>query len=161
MDRFPGRYPGTVVDNDDPLALSRVRARVPEILGEETTGWCLPSTPYAGSGVGFAAVPPVGALVYVEWPAGDVTRLPVWSGAAWANGDGVPGAGPETVVLLTPAGNKVELKDESGSEAIELTAASGALVALDKNGVRVQFGSMKVAITRSSVSVNDGALEVS
>lgn len=161
MDRFLGRYPGTVVDNDDPLALSRVRAQVPEILGEETTGWCLPSMPYAGSGAGFAAVPPVGALVHVEWPAGDVTRVPVWSGAAWEKGAGVPGAGPDTVVLLTPGGNRIELTDESGGEAVELTAASGALVALDTNGVRVEFGAMKIAITRSSVSVNDGALEVS
>ena len=160
MDRFPGRYLGTVVDNDDPKGLCRVKVKVPEVFRDETAGWALPSSPYAGPGAGFAAVPPVGGLVFVEWPAGDTTRVPVWSGAAWADGDGVEGAGPDAVVLLTPAGNRIELRDESGDEAIELTAQSGAKVTLDSSGVAVEFGSQKVAITRASISFNDGALEV-
>ncbi len=160
MDRFHGRYPGTVVDNDDPKALGRIKVKVPEVLGEETTGWCLPSSPYAGAGAGFAAVPPKDSVVFVEWTAGDVSRVPVWCGAAWTDGSGVDGAGPETVLLVTPAGNKVELRDTSGDEAIELTAASGAVVRLDSSGVAVEFGSQKVAITRSSISFNDGALEI-
>lgn len=160
MDRFPGRYLGTVVDNDDPKKLCRVKVKVPEVFRDETAGWALPSSPYAGPGAGFAAVPPVGGLVFVEWPAGDTTRVPVWSGAAWADGDGVEGAGPDAVVLLTPAGNRIELRDASGDEAIELTAQSGAKVTLDSSGVTVEFGSQKVAITRASISFNDGALEV-
>src|SRR5436305_6336259 len=36
-------------------------------------------SPYAGSGVGLAAVPPVGSLVFVEWSAGDTTRVPIRS----------------------------------------------------------------------------------
>jgi uncharacterized protein involved in type VI secretion and phage assembly len=160
VDRFPGRYLGTVVDNDDPKSLCRVKVKVPEVFRDETAGWALPSSPYAGPGSGFAAVPPVGGLVFVEWPAGDVTRVPIWSGAAWADGDGVEGAGPDAVVLLTPAGNRVELRDASGDEAVELTAKSGAKVTLDSSGVTVEFGSQKIAITRSSISLNDGALEV-
>ena len=160
MDRFPGRYVGTVVDNDDPKGLCRVKVKVPEVFRDETAGWALPSSPYAGPGAGFAAVPPVGGLVFVEWPAGDTTRVPVWSGAAWADGDGVEGAGPDAVVLLTPAGNRVELRDAGGDEAIELTAQSGAKVTLDSEGVTVEFGSQKVAVSRSSISLNDGALEV-
>jgi uncharacterized protein involved in type VI secretion and phage assembly len=160
MDRFPGRYLGTVVDNADPKGLCRVKVKVPEVFRDETAGWALPSSPYAGPGAGFAAVPPVGGLVFVEWPAGDTARVPIWSGAAWADGDGVEGAGPDAVVLLTPAGNRVELRDASGDEAIELTASSGAKVTLDSSGVTVEFGSQKVAITRASISFNDGALEV-
>jgi uncharacterized protein involved in type VI secretion and phage assembly len=160
MDRFPGRYLGTVVDNADPKGLCRVKVKVPEVFRDETAGWALPSSPYAGPGAGFAAVPPVGGLVFVEWPAGDTARVPIWSGAAWADGDGVEGAGPDAVVLLTPAGNRVELRDASGDEAIELTASSGAKVTLDSSGVLVEFGSQKVAITRASISFNDGALEV-
>jgi uncharacterized protein involved in type VI secretion and phage assembly len=160
MDRLLGRYLGLVVDNQDPQSLGRLKVTVPEVLGSESTGWCLPSSPYAGPGVGLAVVPPVDSLVFVEWPAGDVSRVPVWSGALWASGDGVPGAGPDTVVLLTPAGNRVELRDASGSEAIELTAPSGARVLLDDSGALLEFGSQKVALTSASVSINDGALEV-
>lgn len=160
MDRFPGRYPGTVVDNDDPKGLCRVKVKVPEVFSDETTGWALPSMPFAGPAAGLAAVPPVGAVVFVEWPAGDVSRVPIWSGAAWADGDGVDGAGPDAVVLVTTAGNRIELRDASGDEAVEITAKSGAKVTLDSSGVAVEFGSQKVAVTRSSISFNDGALEV-
>jgi len=159
-DRFHGKYLGIVIDNDDPKKLGRVRVQVPEVFGDETTGWCLPCSPYAGNGVGLAAVPPVGSLLFVEWPAGDTTRVPIWSGGAWPDGDGGQDAGPETLVLTTPAGHKVVLRDESGSEAIEIEAASGAKVSLSNDGISIEFGSQKVAMTRASISLNDGALEV-
>ena len=159
-DRFYGKYLGIVVDNDDPKSLGRLRVKVPEVFGDEATGWCLPCSPYAGSGVGLAAVPPVGSLVYLEWSGGDTGRVPIWSGGAWPDGDGVEDAGPETLVLTTPAGHKIVLRDESGSEAIEIEAASGAKVALSGDGVSIEFGSQKLAMTRSSISLNNGALEV-
>jgi uncharacterized protein involved in type VI secretion and phage assembly len=160
MDRFPGRYAGTVVDNEDPKGLCRVKVTVPEVLGDQTTGWCLPSMPFAGDGVGLAVVPPAGALVFVEWPAGDPTRVPVWTGAAWADGTGVEGAGPDKILLRTGAGNTVEIRDTDGDEAIVLTAASGAEVTLDAAGVTVVFGGQSMVITDSSISFNDGALEI-
>ena len=86
--------------------------------------------------------------------------MPIWSGGAWADGDGVQDAGPETLVLMTPAGHKIELRDEAGSEAIEIEAASGAKVTLSTDGVSIEFGSQKVAMTNASISINDGALEV-
>jgi len=159
-ERFHGKFLGIVVDNDDPKGLSRVRVQVPEIFGEEPTGWCLPCSPIAGSGTGLAAVPPVGSLCFVEWPGGDPTRVGIWSGGAWPDGDGVEDAGPDTIVLTTPAGHKIVVRDTSGSEAIELEAASGAKVLLDGDGVHVEFGSQKLDVARTSSSTHDGALEV-
>ena len=52
-ERFPGKHVAIVIDNDDPKKLSRVRVKVPEIFGDEETGWCLPCTPYAGDKVGW------------------------------------------------------------------------------------------------------------
>jgi len=160
MERVIGKYLGQVVDNQDPKHLTRIRATVPEVLGEIPTGWCLPSSPYAGPKVGLAAVPPLGSLVFVEWPAGDTTRVPIWSGGMWADGDGVPGAAPDTVALVTPAGHKVLLKDTSGSEAVQIESASGARITLDPDGVTIEFSGQRVEITNSSISFNDGALEV-
>jgi uncharacterized protein involved in type VI secretion and phage assembly len=159
-ERFHGKYAAIVVDNADPKALARIRAQVPEVFGQETTGWCLACAPYAGSSVGFAAVPPVGSLVFVEWPGGDTSRTPIWSGATWPDGDGVPGAGPEVCVLETPAGHRIEIQDAGGKEAISITAASGASVLLDSNGLTLEFGQQKVVLGQASISLNDGALEV-
>ena len=160
IERFNGKYLGTVVDNDDPKRLARVRVEVQEVFGAQPTGWCVPCSPYSGLGVGLAAVPPLGALVFVEWPAGDTTRIPIWSGGLWPDGEGVDGAGPDALVLLTPGGNRVELRDHAGGEAVEIRSASGAHLTLDSEGVGIAFGSQTVSVTRSSISLNGGALEV-
>ena len=160
IERVVGRHVAVVVDNVDPKNLCRVRVTAPEVLADQESGWCRPALPYAGPSVGFAAVPPVGSLVLIEWPGGDLSREPIWSGGAWADGDGVEGAGPDAVIIVTPGGNKIELRDESGSEKVELVASSGATVTMDSNGLTLTFGSQKVALTNQSVSVNDGALEI-
>jgi uncharacterized protein involved in type VI secretion and phage assembly len=159
-ERLTGKYAATVVDNQDPRGLARLKVQVPEVFGDETTGWAVACSPFTAQNAGLAAVPPVGSLVYVEWPAGDTTRVPIWSGGSWADGEGVPDAGPDVLVLLTPAGHKIELKDTSGSESIEVSAVSGAQIVLDSNGITISFGAQKIALTSSSVSINDGALEV-
>ena len=47
--RFFGKYEGVVTDVEDPLEIGRLRARVPEVLGEEVeTGWALPCAPFGG-----------------------------------------------------------------------------------------------------------------
>jgi uncharacterized protein involved in type VI secretion and phage assembly len=160
MKRVSGKFLGQVVDNDDPKRLTRIRVTVPEVLGDTATGWCVPSSPYAGPNVGLAAVPPIGSMVFVEWPAGDTTRVPIWSGGMWADGDGVPGAAPDTLALVTPGGHRVLLRDTNGSEAVEIESASGAKITLDPDGVAITFSGQRVALTNSSISFNDGALEV-
>ena len=85
--RYLGKYRGLVKDNKDPLGLGRVQATVPAVPGM-ATNWALPCAPYAGKDVGFYTIPPVGALVWVEFEGGDPTR-PIWSGCFW-NTDQVP-----------------------------------------------------------------------
>jgi hypothetical protein len=164
-ERFPGKFLAIVVDNDDPKKLSRVRVRVPELFANEETGWCLPCSPYGGAangkGVGLAAVPPNGSLVFVEWPGGgDVTRTPIWSGALWADGNGVAGAAPDAIVLTTPGGHTIKLNDHQGSEAVEIVAASKAQIRLDKNGVEIKFGGSTLQIGDGTLNFNNGALKV-
>lgn len=83
--QYFGKYRGKVVDNVDPLFQGRIMAEVPAIPGS-LLNWALPCTPYAGPGVGFYAIPPIGANVWVEFEAGD-PNYPVWAGCFWGPGD--------------------------------------------------------------------------
>ncbi len=55
---------------------------MPAILGEVPTGWAKPCVPYAGPTSGFFSVPPIGAGVWIEFEAGDVSQ-PIWTGCYW------------------------------------------------------------------------------
>jgi hypothetical protein len=115
-DRFYGKYRGLVAVNVDPLSLGRLKAMVPEVLGEVPSSWALPCAPYAGTGAGFFAVPPVGAGVWIEFEAGDASR-PIWTGAWWATGEvplderGVPAQQPTTKIFRTEFGLLLALDD--------------------------------------------------
>jgi uncharacterized protein involved in type VI secretion and phage assembly len=159
--RLAGPFPAVVTDNRDPQALGRLRVRVPEVLGDVETGWCLPAVPTAGDGVGLYAVPAVGALVHVLWTAGDTSRPAVWLGAAWSSGGGIPGADPDRFQLVTPSGSRITVSDVAGEERIELShEGSGATVVLDAQGIELRHSAAKVVLSGASVSINDGALEV-
>ncbi len=87
--RFFGKYRGIVTDNKDPDKLGRILATVPAISGM-TQNWALPCAPYAGKdgdvGVGFYAIPPVGAKVWIEFEGGN-PNFPIWSGCFWQDGE--------------------------------------------------------------------------
>jgi hypothetical protein len=79
--RYFGKYRGLVKDNKDPLKIGRLQVTVPAVYGM-ATNWALPCAPYAGEQVGFYAMPPIGALVWVEFEGGDPSH-PIWSGGFW------------------------------------------------------------------------------
>jgi hypothetical protein len=148
LDRFYGKYRGLVMNDQDPQNLGRLQATVPEVLGEIPTGWALPAAPYAGTGSGLFTVPPVGAGVWIEFEAGDVSR-PIWSGAWWATGEvpmnekGVP-ARPTTKILRSDLGLLIALDDVA--QTITLSDAAG----LNLMTIKVLEGTIEV---RSAVRV--------
>lgn len=157
--RYYGLFAGTVTDNNDPDAKCRVRTQVPEVLTDGDTGWCVPSLPYTGDGAGFAAVPPVGTQVWVQWPGGDLSAPPIWSGGSYSAGGAVQGAGPNTVILLTPGGHRLELDDDG--TALTITCSQGPVITLDTSGVSIDNGQgAKIVMQGPKVDVNDGALVV-
>lgn len=79
--RFLGKYRGTVLDNIDPLGLGRILASVPAVPAM-VLNFANPCVPYAGPEVGFFAIPPIGANVWIEFEAGDPS-YPIWSGCFW------------------------------------------------------------------------------
>ena len=69
-----GLYRGVVTDVDDPDKMMRIKVRIPEILGEQRTGWVLPCV-----SPGMRLIPGKDTIVWVAFEAGDVSR-PVWIG---------------------------------------------------------------------------------
>ena len=153
--RFYGKYRGIVTDVDD--STWRIKASVPNVLpGGSATGWCMPCVPYAGPQVGFLMLPEVGSAVWIEFEGGD-TSYPIWVGMYWTSGDLPSNASGTVKSIITSAGSIAFDNDQS---SITLTDAQNNTVVLDSNGVTSTSGSNSVAIGTSSVSVNNGAMEV-
>jgi uncharacterized protein involved in type VI secretion and phage assembly len=168
--RFFGKYRGTVVDNQDATSKGRLKVRVPSVLAALEV-WAMPCVPYAGAGVGFVSLPPVGAGVWVEFEAGDPS-FPVWVGCFWADGEAPEHAQPSIKVWRTDK-HTVRLDDDTpelkiatdeGAQitmAADLVAEAGnGKVTVDGSGVTTEAGGQMVEVSPSSVSVNSGALEV-
>ncbi len=156
--RFYGLYRGVVTANDDPAKRGRIKVKVPAILGDTETGWCLPCVPYAGAQVGFAFLPEMGSGVWIEFEGGDLS-FPVWVGAYWRSDEMPPDAGPAVKVLATVAPLTIKLDD--AAQAVTVSDPSGNTITLDSSGITVKNGSKQIVISSSNVSVNSGALEVS
>lgn len=160
MSQFFGKYRGKVENNIDPLQLGRVQISTPAVLGEGSLSWAMPSVPYAGSGVGFFAIPPNGANVWVEFEGGD-PDYPIWSGCFWGSGE-VPAtpAIAEMKVFKTD-GATITINDLPGVGGVTIELTSGAKIALAVTGIEITTGQGgTIKLTGPQVSVNDGALEV-
>ncbi|MGW7018090.1 phage baseplate assembly protein V [Streptomyces decoyicus] len=107
-DRYYGKYRGEVTDVDDPLKSGRMKAKVPEVLGDVETGWALPCVPYAGSASGLYAIPEKGTPIWVEFEAGEPSR-PIWAGCWWG-----PLEAPGAPTSPLPSPTRRELRSESG-----------------------------------------------
>src|SRR5690606_39001851 len=83
---FYGKYRGTVANNIDPQQMGRIQVKVPAVLGDGQLSWAMPCAPYAGPGVGFFAIPPRDAKVWVEFEGGD-PDYPIWVGGFWGLGE--------------------------------------------------------------------------
>jgi uncharacterized protein involved in type VI secretion and phage assembly len=153
--RFFGKYRGSVTDVD-PTTL-RIKAKVPAVLADQTTGWCEPCVPYAGNGVGIAFLPEVGSGVWIEFEGGDVS-YPIWVGCYWRDGEQPSDAAPAVKTIVTKSGHKILLDDDA--ESITISDPNNNTITLDSSGITMQRGSSSVAISDAEVNVNDGALEV-
>jgi uncharacterized protein involved in type VI secretion and phage assembly len=163
-EKYYGKYRGVVTDNKDPLMTGRVKARVPDVMGEKETGWAMPCAPFGGSGVGFFALPTVGAGVWIEFEHGD-PDYPVWSGCWFGSAADMPPillVPPYKKTLIkTEGGNSVLLDDTPGTGGITLETSSGQKVVMNATGVEITNGQgASIKLAGPQVSINGGALEV-
>jgi uncharacterized protein involved in type VI secretion and phage assembly len=165
-DRFFGKYRGVVTDNNDPLMIGRVRARVPDVMGAEESGWALPCAPFGGSGMGFFAVPTSGAGVWIEFEHGD-PEYPIWSGCWWGSVAEVPPSllvppPPSGKVLIrTDGGHSVLIDDTPGIGGITLQTSGGQKIVLNALGIEIDNGmGASIKLTGPQTSINNGALDI-
>ncbi len=147
--RFYGKYRGIVEDVADPDNLGRLRARVPEVLGDEISPWALPCSPYAGNGVGQFTLPPKGAGAWIEFEAGDPAR-PIWSGCWWGKSQ-IPKsetnaqAAPNLKIIRTEQGLMVSMDDDGQTISVS-----------DKDGKNI----LKIEVQRKQITVKGAAKAV-
>jgi uncharacterized protein involved in type VI secretion and phage assembly len=161
---FFGKYRGIVSDINDPLQIGRVRARVPDVMGDAESGWAMPCFPFGGSGMGFFALPKSGAGVWIEFEHGD-PDYPIWSGCWYGAVSDVPPAllAPpyKKVLLKTEGGTSITLDDTPGLGGITLETSGGQKVKLSAMGIEIDNGmGSTIKLTGPQVSINNGALEI-
>jgi uncharacterized protein involved in type VI secretion and phage assembly len=161
-----GKFRGIVSDNQDPLLLGRVRAKVPDVMGVDESGWAMPCAPFGGSLTGFFAVPKVGAGVWIEFEHGD-PDYPIWSGCWWGSPTEmppkllVPPPPSKKMMLVTEGGNSILLDDTPGIGGITLETSGGQKIKITSLGIEIDNGmGGSIKLTGPQVSINSGALEV-
>jgi uncharacterized protein involved in type VI secretion and phage assembly len=161
---FYGKYRGIVTDNKDPLMMGRIKATVPDAMGDRESGWAMPCAPFGGSSTGFFALPTEGAGVWIEFEHGD-PEYPIWSGCWWGSVAEMPPvllAPPyKKLAIKTEGGHSILIDDTPGIGGITLETATGQKIVMNATGIEIDNGlGGKVQLMGPQVSVNNGALEV-
>jgi hypothetical protein len=156
-----GKYRGKVESNVDPMRLGRLQVSCPAVLGEGTLSWALPSTPYAGPGVGLFLLPPRGANVWVEFEGGD-PDYPIWSGCFWGAGEVPASPAMENIKMLKTDGVSITIDDMQNAGGLTMLIESPAVqnaisLKCDTNGVELTIGDAKLTMTTEAVETAFGA----
>ncbi|ODU74070.1 MAG: baseplate assembly protein [Rhodanobacter sp. 68-29] len=167
MNRFYGKYRGTVIQNVDPEQRGRIQAMVPDVSGLLPSSWAMPCVPFAGKQSGVYVVPQIGAGVWIEFEQGD-PDYPVWTGGYWGSAAEVPvlalagNPASPSVVLQTGLQNLISISDVPGpTGGILLKSASGAMVMINDTGITISNGKgATIVLAGPTVTINNGALAV-
>jgi len=150
MTDFFGKYRGKVVNNVDPMMQGRLITLVPAV-SETPLSWALPCAPFAGPNVGFFALPPIGANVWIEFEGGD-PNYPIWTGCFWGEGQAPAKPAVPTTTVLKTATTTFEINDLLTSVSLEvLTPAGPVKIDLGPDGINLTIGSSSVKVTLQGV----------
>lgn len=165
--QYFGKYRGTVENPLDPKGEGRIQVSVPDVLGEGRMAWAMPCVPYAGKGVGFFAIPPINANVWVEFERGD-PDYPIWSGCFWHTGEAPePLPGPQQIAAKILKTDTVTMKlDDTpgiGGFSLEIILpppAGMAKIEAKASGLTIQWGANTIECGVDGVSINNPNLKV-
>ena len=138
MEKFSGIFIGTVVDNNDPKKLGRLKINVPTVYGNIKTDdlpWASPSFPYGYHDRGFFFVPEIGALVTVMF-LNNSPYTAVWMGVIHREDDNIV---PQEIKENYP--NRKEIKTKVGyilfddeTNYIQIKHKNGSEIVFSDNG---------------------------
>lgn len=182
---FYGVHPALVTDIGDPDQQGRVKVRLPwlpDSAGASCELWARLATLMGGNNRGSWFVPDVDDEVLVAFEGGDLRR-PFVIGSLWNGRDAPPHSmdssgqnnekvlcsrngvkvtlddhdGQEQMILETPGGQKLTLKDGPGAVLIE--DSNGNSVKLESSGITVN-ASAKVTVQATIVEVSASMVKV-
>lgn len=183
--RWYGAFPALVTDIADPEGQGRVKIALPwsaDTAGARYETWARLATMMAGNNRGTWFIPDVDDEVLVVFEGGD-PRRPYVVGSLWNGRDTPPesmdGAGKnfkkvirsrngvkitlddtdgrEQLILETPGGQSLKLKDGPG--AVEITDSNGNSIKLETSGITITAAA-KVTINAPQVAVSAGMVTV-
>ncbi len=183
--RWYGVFPALVSDIKDPEGQGRVKVTLPwapDTDGDRYEAWARVATLMGGSNRGTWLIPDVNDEVLVAFEGGD-PRRPYVVGALWNGHDTPPesmdGAGnnfrkvvrsrngvkitlddqdgQEKLIIETPGGQKMTLKDGPG--AVEIVDSNGNSIKLETSGITVTAAA-KVTINASTAEISAGMVTV-
>lgn len=162
--KFFGKYRGLVTDVKDPLILGRIKARVPQVLGEQESGWALPCLLFGGRQMGFFVLPEMGTGVWIEFEQGDPAQ-PIWVGSWFASNADMPSdlMSPPYMktMIMTKSGHSITIDDSPGTGGITLKTVSGQKMVLAPQGIEIDNGQRAVIKLRGKqVTMNNQALKL-
>jgi len=163
-EKYYGKFRGKVTDNKDPLMIGRIQAKVPDVMGDEDSGWAMPCAPFGGSGMGFFALPKVGAGVWIEFEHGD-PDYPIWSGCWFGSVAEIPPVllvpPYKKMMIKTEGGNSILLDDTPGIGGITLETSGGQKIKMSATGIEIDNGmGGTITLVGPKVAINNDALEV-
>jgi uncharacterized protein involved in type VI secretion and phage assembly len=166
MNKFFGKFRGTVVQNIDPEQRGRIQAMVPDVAGYTPTTWALPCVPVAGRQSGTWFLPQIGANVWIEFEQGDSDH-PIWSGCFWGVGE-LPALAmmgnplSPSMILNTGLQQMIAVSDVPGpTGGIILKSNTGASILINDLGITITNGKgATIVMTGPTVTINNGALVV-
>ena len=176
IQKYYGKYRGTVVNNLDPMQLGRIQAMVPDVFGLSISSWAMPCVPIAGKQQGIFVLPQIGSGVWIEFEQGE-PDYPIWVGGFWGLAAEVPSlalappAPPpgQNIVIQTTGQNTLLMSDVPGpTGGIMLKSPTGAMVLVNDMGITISNGKgasiimtgPSISITGQPVNVNSGALTI-
>ncbi|MDH5178851.1 MAG: phage baseplate assembly protein V [Gammaproteobacteria bacterium] len=173
--QYFGKYRGKVANTIDPLQLGRIQVSVPAVLASGQLSWAMPCTPYAGPQVGFFAIPPVGANVWVEFEGGD-PDYPIWVGCFWGVGEVPAIPAIDQIKMFKTENITMELSDVPGAGGFKLevnppAVATPMKMIFNSSGIEIDNNSianMKLTVTEiqathssaPSITISPASIEI-